>query len=245
MNLNKTVLITGSSRGIGEAIAEAFLKDGYNIIINAKKSEEELKTLEKRLKNHSESVLAVMADVSVYEEATKLYKSACEKFGSVDVLINNAGISHFGLFSDTTQSDWQNIINTNLISCMNMSHLVVPDMISRKSGRIINISSVWGISGASCEVLYSTTKGAINTFTKALAKELAPSNISVNAIALGVIDTEMNNNLSEEEKHALAEEIPMGRFGKTEEAASLAVYLASEKAQYLTGQIITVDGGFL
>lgn len=164
--------------------------------------------------------------------------------GGVDVLINNAGISHIGLLSEMSYEEWERILHTNLTSVFSCCKLAIPHMVSQKSGRIINISSDWGICGASCEVAYSATKGGINAFTKALAKELAPSNIQVNAIACGVIDTQMNACFSEEERAELADEIPAGRFGTPEETAHLAVQLATGN-EYLTGQIITLDGGWL
>ena len=165
--------------------------------------------------------------------------------GRIDILVNNAGISHIGLFMDATEEEIQKIVSTNLLGAMYLSKHVLKDMISRKSGNIINISSMWGEVGASCEVLYSTTKGGLNLFTKALAKEVAPSNIRVNCIAPGVIDTKMNSFLGEEEKISLEEEIPLGRFGNPSEIGKLAVFLCSEDSSYITGQIIRADGGFI
>lgn len=167
-----------------------------------------------------------------------------QRFGSLDVLVNNAGISYIGLFQDMTPDEWNHILNTNLTSVFNCCRLAVPMMVSRKSGRILNISSVWGVCGASCEVAYSATKGGINAMTRALAKELAPSSIQVNAIACGAIDTEMNQFLDEEERNALLEEIPAGRMGRAEEVGKLAYQLGSEDS-YLTGQIIQLDGGWI
>ena len=169
--------------------------------------------------------------------------SALAQFNHIDVLINNAGISHIGLLADMTISDWNKIVSTNLTSVFSTCNCVVPSMVSRKSGKILQISSVWGNVGASCEVAYSACKGGINSFTKALGKELAPSNIQVNAIACGVIDTEMNHCFSDEERRALADEIPASRFGKPEEVAKLALDLCTGN-EYLTGQIITLDGGW-
>ena len=174
-----------------------------------------------------------------------IFKKIENKFGCVDILINNAGISHIGLFNKITPDIWQNLIKTNIEGVFNCSHIACQNMINKKDGIIINISSIWGNVGASCEVVYSATKGAINSFTKALAKELAPSGIRINAISCGAIETEMNNFLSSEEKENFINEIPYMRFGKPEEVANLAYYLSSKNSSYLTGQIITLDGGLL
>ena len=167
-----------------------------------------------------------------------------DHFGRIDVLVNNAGIAHVGLFQDMTPGEWRNVLGTNLDSVYNCCHAVLPGMILRHSGRIINISSVWGVSGASCEVAYSASKGGMNALTRALAKELAPSGIAVNAIACGAIDTDMNSCFTDEEKADIAAEIPAGRFGRPEEVADLALSLA-EGTDYLTGQVINLDGGWI
>ena len=186
----------------------------------------------------------LQGDFGVSESCSRLFDAIRERFGSLDVLVNNAGISYIGLFQDMTPDEWNHILNTNLTSVFNCCRLAIPMMVSRKSGRILNISSVWGICGASCEVAYSATKGGINAMTRALAKELAPSSIQVNAIACGAIDTEMNQFLDEEERNALLEEIPAGRMGRAEEVGKLAYQLGSENS-YLTGQIIQLDGGWI
>ena len=188
--------------------------------------------------------LAVQADVGNPDDCKRLFKEIESRFDHVDVLVNNAGISIIGLLQDLSFEDWNRILSANLSSVFHCAKLAIPGMIHNHSGKIINISSVWGIAGASCEVAYSACKGGINSFTKALAKELAPSNIQVNAIACGVIDTQMNACFSEEERAELADEIPAGRFGTPEETAHLAVQLATGN-EYLTGQIITLDGGWL
>ena len=231
--MNRTVLVTGASRGIGRAIASAFAAEGDRLIITCSRSEQELLNFKKELEEtfHTE-VLASVGDISSFEYVEQLFEQITERFGGVDVLINNAGISYIGLLTDMSIDDWNRIVST------------IPHMVHEKKGKIINISSVWGIAGASCEVAYSACKGGINSFTKALAKELAPSNIQVNAIACGVIDTQMNACFSEEERAELADEIPAGRFGTPEETAHLAVQLATGN-EYLTGQIITLDGGWL
>lgn len=243
--MNRTVLVTGASRGIGRAIASAFAAEGDRLIITCSRSEQELLNFKKELEEtfHTE-VLASVGDISSFEYVEQLFEQITERFGGVDVLINNAGISYIGLLTDMSIDDWNRIVSTNLTSVFSTSRLAIPHMVHEKKGKIINISSVWGIAGAPCEVAYSACKGGINSFTKALAKELAPSNIQVNAIACGVIDTQMNACFSEEERAELADEIPAGRFGTPEETAHLAVQLATEN-EYLTGQIITLDGGWL
>mgnify|MGYP005764518697 FL=1 len=241
----KTALITGASRGIGHAIAIEFAKAGYQLVITCSKSEAALLDLKDFLeREYHTQILTSVGDVSSYSYIEQLFSEVAARFGGIDVLVNNAGISYIGLLTDMSIEDWNHIVETNLTSVFSTCRLAIPHMVHYKQGKIINISSVWGIAGASCEVAYSACKGGINAFTKALAKELAPSNIQVNAIACGVIDTSMNACFSEEERMILAEEIPAGRFGRPEEVASLALQLATEN-QYLTGQIITLDGGWL
>ena len=207
----RTILITGASSGIGAATAIAFAKPNNRLILVSRKNREGLKKIEDEGRERGAEVLSILADVSDYESCKSLLTEANEHFGPIDLLINNAGISHIGLFQDMTPDEWQRVMNVNIGSVMNLCHLVIPSMVHRHHGRIINISSVWGNVGASCEAVYSASKGAINSFTKALAKELAPSNIQVNAIAFGAIETPMNAWLSKEEAEALADEIPAGR----------------------------------
>lgn len=243
--MNKTVLVTGASRGIGSAIARAFAREGCRLIINCSKSPNALSALATELQTtcHSE-ILTSVGDISDYSYTEQLFDQIAARFGGADIVVNNAGISHIGLLGDMTIEEWNHIINVNLTSAFSTSKLAIPYMLHRKSGKIINISSIWGNVGASCEVAYSACKGGLNAFTRALAKELAPSNIQVNAIACGVIDTEMNACFSDEERKALEDEIPAGRFGTPDEVAALAVQLATGN-EYLTGQIITLDGGFI
>lgn len=243
--MNKVALITGSSRGIGKAIALKFAQNGYCVVINCKNSIKKLNETLEEIKKITQNVIAIKCDISSYEDCQNMYKEIIEKFGKIDVLVNNAGISYVGLFNEMQPKDWQKILQTNLEGAINISHFVVKDMLKRKNGNIINISSIWGNVGASCEVVYSASKGGLNSFTKALAKELAPSNILVNAISCGAIDTEMNNFLTDDEKQDFANEIPLMRFGKSEEVANLCLFLASENSSYLTGQIITLDGGLI
>lgn len=241
--MNKTVLITGSGRGIGKAIAIKFAKEGYKIAINSNKSKNELEETKGKLLSYNIPVFSMQGDVGSYDFCKNFVSEVKTNLGSVDILINNAGISHIGLFSEMTPDEWNNIINTNLTSVYNLSSLVIPDMVRNKSGKILNISSVWGNVGASMEVAYSASKGGMNSLTKALAKELAPSNIQVNAIACGAIDTEMNSFLATEELASLIDEIPASRLGKPEEVAGLAFNLCTGN-DYLTGQIIGLDGGW-
>ena len=243
--MNKTALITGASRGIGAAIAKEFAANNYNLAICCLNSSNKLFSLAKELEEKNGiTVLTFVGDVADYSFVKSMTDSALAQFNHIDVLINNAGISHLGLLSDMTISDWNKIVSTNLTSVFSTCNCLIPSMVSRKSGKILQISSVWGNVGASCEVAYSACKGGINSFTKALGKELAPSNIQVNAIACGVIDTEMNHCFSDEERRAIADEIPASRFGKPEEVAKLALDLCTGN-EYLTGQIITLDGGWI
>lgn len=240
----KTVLVTGSSRGIGKAIAIKYAKKGYNVVINCVKNEELLKKVKKEIESYQVSCLSFVGDVGDYKVCQSMFQEIKKTYGSLDILVNNAGISYIGLLTDMEIADWNRIVQTNLTSVFNCCRLATPDMVHKKQGKIVNISSVWGNAGASCEVAYSTTKGGINAFTKALAKELAPSNIQVNAIACGAIDTEMNHFLADDELLALTEEIPSGRLGHAEEVADL-VYALTHKNEYLTGQVITLDGGWI
>ena len=245
MNNKKTILITGASRGIGKSIALNFAKKGHNIIINCSTSFNDLLRTAEEIQQYGVTCLPVMADVSNYNAVKQMFDEIFLIFDKIDIVINNAGISNVGLFTDMTEEAWDNVINTNLKSLFNVCHFCVPNMISRKCGNIINISSIWGITGASCEVAYSASKGGVNSFTKALAKELGPSNIRVNAIACGVINTTMNSFLTNEDKQILIDEIPMDRMGNAEEVADLCYYLCSNQSSYLTGQVITLDGGMI
>lgn len=241
---SKTVLITGASRGIGKAIALRFAKEGFRIAITCKSSKNELLHTKAEIEALGSPCLAYAGDMGSYPAVKELFQLINKTLGPVQVLVNNAGISHVGLFTETDPDTWNTIINSNLTSVYNCCSQAVPDMVKVKEGKIINISSVWGICGASCEVAYSASKGGMNAFTKALAKELAPSNIQVNAVACGAIDTSMNSFLSGAEKEALSEEIPANRLGRPEEAAEL-VWQLSNGNDYLNGQIITLDGAWI
>ena len=241
--MSKIAVITGASRGIGKAIAEQLAKENYLLAISGRVKEtlcETAKEIEETYKVTCLSFVGDMGDASFVEQ---MFREVHKNLGAVDVLINNAGISQIGLFQDLTIEEWNKIVNTNLTSVFLSCKQAIPQMLSKKEGRIINISSVWGNVGASCEVAYSATKGGINALTKALGKELAPSNITVNAIALGTIDTKMNSCFSPEERQQLEEEIPVGRYGTVEEVSHLVSQLL-QAPTYLTGQIITMDGGW-
>lgn len=242
--LGKTALITGASRGIGRAIAIEFAKEGANIVINYSKDELGAEETLKILKSIGVVAYKIKEDVSSFEGAEKIIDFTLKSFGKIDILVNNAAKSTIGLFMDSSKEEIENILNTNLLGPLYLSKMAIPHMIN-KNGVILNISSMWGEVGASCEVLYSTSKGGINLFTKALAKEMAPSNIRVNAIAPGVIDTSMNSFLSKEDRKDLEEEIPFGRFGSPEEIGKIAVFLCSKDSSYITGQIIRADGGYI
>lgn len=240
----KTVLVTGSSRGIGKAIAVKFAKEGYQVVINGAHQEDVLQNTKKEIESYQVPCHAFLGDLGQYEQAKELFTQVKQRFGNVDILINNAGISYIGLLTDMTPNEWDKIIRTNLTSVFNCCSLAIPHMVKNQFGKIINISSVWGNVGASCEVAYSASKGGMNAFTKALAKELAPSNIQVNAIACGAIDTQMNHFLADDELRQLIDEIPTNRLGRPEEVADLVYYLAN-KNEYLTGQVIQLDGGWI
>lgn len=242
--MSKTIVITGASRGIGKAIALALAGKDINIVINCIKNKAELEKVHDEIITKGASCEMYIGDMSDFNTVKKMFSIIHEKFGYPDVLINNAGISVVGLFQDMKPDEWNQIMHTNLNSLYNCCHFAVNDMIHEHRGKIINISSVWGVCGASCEVAYSASKGAVNALTKALAKELAPSNIQVNAIACGAIETSMNAHLSAEETDALIEEIPAGRLGQPEDVAEL-VYSLVYGTPYLTGQIIQLDGGWI
>lgn len=236
----KTALITGASRGIGKATAECFAAAGYDLILTCNSSiaalQETAAALEEK---YCIRCSAVKCDMGSEEEVLRLF----EALDTLDVLVNNAGISHIGLLTDMTADEWHRLLAVNLDSCFYTCRAAIPLMLKKHSGHIINVSSVWGAQGASMEVAYSASKGGMNAFTRALAKELAPSNIQVNAIACGVIDTAMNSCLTADELCSLTAEIPTDRLGRPEEVASLILQTASAPA-YMTGQIITIDGGW-
>ncbi len=236
----KTVLITGGSRGIGRAMVELFSKSGYAVAFTYKSSENEAKSLAE-----STGALAIRADNTSEGDVVHAVEACGERFGKIDCLINNAGISAFSLFTDITLDDWNEMLSTNLTGAFLYSKAVIPGMVSRKYGRIINITSMWGLVGSSCEVHYSTAKAGLIGMTKALAKELGPSGITVNAIAPGVINTEMNKALSREDMDLLIDETPLMRIGEPCDVASAALFLASDEASFITGDVLNVSGGYV
>lgn len=242
--MKKTVVITGATGGIGRALAETFAKEGYPLALNCRASVEALETLCRELSAaYHVTCLPFAADVGNSETVSQMFHKIRETLPPVEILINNAGISYFGLLSDMTAESWRNVMSTNLDSLFYCSKEVIPDMVRKQEGRIVNICSVWGSRGASYEAAYSASKAGMIGFTKALAKELAPSSIPVNAIAPGATDTAMNARLTAGELDALRAEIPAGRFAKTKEVAETALFLATSPV-YLTGQIIGIDGGW-
>ncbi len=241
----KTAIITGASGGIGSAIAARLAKDGCSVVLNYNKSESKAQKLCESLVSQGFNAVMFKADVSKPVEADNLIKFAAEKFGSADILINNAGIAQQKLFTDITDEDFDNMFDSNVKSVFNCCRAALPYMIHNKWGRIVNISSMWGVCGASCEVHYSASKAAVIGLTKALAKEVGPSGITVNCIAPGLIDTPMNKNLDEITIKTLCEETPAGRIGTPEDIAAAVSYFVSDGAGFATGQVLTVDGGFI
>ncbi len=240
----KSVVITGASRGIGRSIALNYARRGYQVAISCRKSRAELDKTAAQIRELGAECLACQKDMGNFKEAEDFIGQAAERFGAPDILINNAGISYLGLLQEMSCEEWELVLRTNLTSAFHCCKLIIPHMLRKHKGHIVNISSVWGGAGASMEVAYSASKGGMNAFTKALAKELAPSGIQVNAIACGIIDTDMNKFLSETERNHLLNEIPAGRMGTPEEVAELTMHI-TESPAYLTGQIISMDGGWI
>ena len=243
--MEKTVIITGASKGIGAAMAILFARKGYNVVIGYNDSYQLAKMLSSSLSSQGYNVVPIKVNVANKLETDILIKEAVYKFGSVDVLINNAGVAFNALITDTEEFDSDKIFDVDLKGVFNCCKSVTPVMVNQKSGKIINISSMWGQVGASCEVAYSAAKAGVIGLTKALAKELAPSGITVNCIAPGLIDTSMNSNISVEDLNAFVEDIPLGRMGTAEDIAETALFLASEGADYITGQVLGVNGGYV
>lgn len=244
MQTSHIALITGASRGIGAAIAEKFAKAGYNLILTCNNTFSVLTELSQNLEQtYRVKCLAIKADMGNSTDVAHIFSEIAKRYSGIDVLVNNAGISYVGLLTDMSDEDWNRIISVNLNSCFYTCREAIPMMLRSHRGKIINISSIWGNVGASMEVAYSASKGGVNSFTKALAKELAPSNIQVNAIACGVIDTSMNSCFTKEDMESLISEIPADRIGRPGEVADLVLQLANSP-EYMTGQIITMDGGW-
>lgn len=265
--MNKVAFISGASRGIGAGIARALYTEGYNLILTCEKNRQKLETLALELISteiaqgspntitptdyglyceftiHNRTILTFVGDMGSFDFVSSVGEASLSHFHTIDVIVNNAGIANIGLITDLSVDDWQHMLDVNLSSVFYTTKAFLPTMIHNHSGRIVNISSMWGTVGASCEVAYSATKGAINSYTKALAKELAPSNITVNAIACGIIDTDMNACFSSEEMQDLMEEIPAGRLGTPEDVGNTVAHILS--MDYVTGQIIGLDGGYI
>ena len=235
----KIAIVTGAAKGIGRSIAEELSKQGIKVIANYNTSEKQAK----ELKEKNPEIDIFQADISKREEVKKIVEYTINKYGKIDILVNNAGIAETKLFTDVTDEDWNKIINNNLYSAFCMTQEVLPNMIHNKMGCIINISSVWGIVGSSCESIYSISKAGIDAMTKSLAKELGPSNIRVNSIAPGFIDTDMNKNYSKEDIESIEEEIPLGKVGDTASISKCVNWLVND--DYTTGQVISINGGWI
>lgn len=243
--MEKCALITGATRGIGKQIAITLAKQGYNIALNYRKENEELENTKKEIEEIGVQVLAVKGDVANFEDCENFVKQVIERFGQIDVLVNNAGITKDMLLMRMKKEDFEQVIDTNLVGTFNVTKNVVPYMMKARSGRIINISSVVGISGNAGQTNYSASKAGIIGFTKSLAKEIASRNILVNAVAPGFIETNMTDVLKDDVKQEIAKNIPLKRMGTTQDVANVVKFLASDDSSYITGQVINVDGGML
>lgn len=232
----RTVLITGASRGIGQQAAFDFLEAGYNVVVNYNQTY----INEADYLPHRNHVIFIKADIADYSQVQKMFVDASNQFGNIDVVINNAAVTYLGLLSQMDEKDWDRLMDINLKGLFNVCKCAIPSMVNNKKGHIINISSMWGITGASCEVAYSASKAAVIGFTKALAKELAPSNILVNCIAPGIINTDMNKKFTKDE---LEEMIPLGKIGNCKDITDMMLYLANEKTSFITGQVFSINGG--
>ncbi len=237
--MSKNVLITGGTRGIGAACSEIFVKNGYSVYATYNNDEKSAKEISHRL-----GIRIYKMNITDRNSVRETFSKIINEAGKIDVLINNAGIAQQKLFIDLEDNDWDNMINTNLTGIYNVTKEVLKSMVSKNSGAIVNVSSIWGQCGASCEVHYSAAKAGVIGFTKALAKEMALSGIRVNCVAPGMIETQMNDVFSKEDIESICEEIPMGRCGTPMECAELIYFLSSEKASYITGQIIGINGGW-
>ena len=238
------VLITGASRGIGRACALEFAERGFDLSLCCVKNRALLEEVAEQASAFGVRVVTSVADVSDFAETERMYLLTADELGDIDIVVNNAGLSYVGLLTDMTPAEWAHVISVNLTSVFNTCRLAVPSMVRRRHGSIVNVSSVWGVNGASCEAAYSASKGGVNALTQALAKELAPSGVRVNAVACGAVDTDMNACFSKEELASLCDEIPAGRLASPAEAAKLIADVAT-RHDYMTGQIIRLDGGWL
>lgn len=243
--MNKVVLITGATRGIGKQIAITFAKEGYDIAINYRKENEELENTRKEIEEIGVKCLAIQGDVSCFEDCERFVKEIINEYGKIDVLVNNAGITKDTLLMRMKKEDFESVIDVNLVGTFNVTKNVIPYMMKARCGRIINISSVVGVSGNAGQTNYSASKAGIIGFTKSLAKEIASRNILVNAVAPGFIETNMTDVLKDEVKEAISKQIPLNRMGKAEDVANVVKFLASEDSSYITGQVINIDGGMV
>ncbi len=245
MNTQKTVLVTGASRGIGYATAKKFAQNGFNVAINYNVNRTAAESLERELASKQCRVMTVKADVSSQEQVLNMIESVNSHLGNIDILVNNAGIAGQSLFTDITTEEWDRMFDINVKGMFHCCKAVLPQMIRNKWGKIVNISSIWGLTGASCEVHYSASKAAIIGLTRALAKEVGPSNIQVNCVAPGVIDTDMNSELDDQTLDELKEQTPLGIIGTGNDIAETVYFLTSDNAKFITGQVISPNGGFL
>lgn len=243
--MSKTVLITGASRGIGAEIARQFALNGYNVAVNYNKSEQSAELLKQEIIKNGGTAEIFKADVSNYNEVVNMVESVYSTFGFIDILVNNAGIAQQILFTDITPEIWANMLNTNLTSVYNCCNAVLPKMISEHRGNIINIASMWGETGGSCEVHYSASKAGVIGLTKALAKEVGLSGIRVNCVSPGVVMTDMMSGFTQETLNSLAEETPLNKLGNSLDIANAVLFLADEKSSFITGQVLGVNGGIL
>lgn len=243
--MKKVALVTGSSRGIGRAVAAQLAREGYAVCINYYERRDMAEELVAQLRSEGCEVIAVQADVSDRTAVNRMVETCEQELGQITLLVNNAGLAGFNLFQDVTEEEWDRFFDVNLKGCRNTIWAVMPKMIRDKCGCIVNMSSIWGLHGASCEVTYCCTKHAIIGLTRALAMELAPSGIRVNCVAPGVIDTDMSKILGEETLRNLAQQTPLGRIGTPEDIAHAVSFFASDKASFITGQVLTADGGFM
>ena len=241
--MSKVAIVTGASRGIGREIAKTLAREGVQVVANYNKSKEKAIELQGELKKENIDIDIFKADVSNRNEAKELVEYTLKKYSKIDILINNAGISEYKMFIDETDEDWNRVINTNLYSAFVMCQEVIPNMVHNKNGCIINISSIWALVSASYEVLYSISKAGMDGLTKGLAKELGPSNIRVNSVAPGAIDTDMNKDLTKEEIKELEEDTPLGRIGKPGNIAKCVKWLVED--EFTTGQVISPNGGWI
>ena len=243
--MDKVVFITGATRGIGKQIAITFAKEGYDVAINYRKENEDLENTKKEIEENGVKCFAVQGDVSSFEDCERFVKEIINEYGKIDVLVNNAGITRDTLLMRMKKEDFESVIDVNLVGTFNVTKNVIPYMMKARCGRIINISSVVGVSGNAGQTNYSASKAGIIGFTKSLAKEIASRNILVNAVAPGFIETNMTDVLKDEVKEAISKQIPLNRMGKAEDVANVVKFLASEDSSYITGQVINIDGGML